>query len=227
MIAIEAVFAGKAVPYAREGTFSAIDKRRLDGPVEIRAMGLAGDEQADRRNHGGLDKAVHHYPAEHYDAWAGEGIDMSVFLPQRAAFGENLRTRGLVEADVCIDDVFRVGTALLQVSQARQPCWKLNHRFDRKDMARRVQQSGRTGWYYRVLEPGLVTPGDRMELVERQQPRWPLSRVLHVLYVDVLDREALAELARLPRLPASWKALATRRLERGEVEDWSRRLGEG
>ncbi|ALA16722.1 MULTISPECIES: MOSC domain-containing protein [Chelatococcus] len=227
MVTIEAVFAGKAVPYAREGTLSAIDKRRLDAPVEIRAEGLAGDEQGDRKNHGGPDKAVHHYPAEHYDAWAGEGIDLSSFLPGRAAFGENLRTRGLVEADVCIDDIFRVGTALVQVSQARQPCWKLNHRFGRKDMARRVQESGRTGWYYRVLEPGMVASGDRMVLLERPQPQWPLSRVLHVLYVDMLDREALAELARLPHLPASWKALAARRLERGAVEDWSRRLGEG
>lgn len=227
MVTIEAVFAGKAVPYAREGTLSAIDKRRLDAPVEIRAEGLAGDEQGDRKNHGGPDKAVHHYPAEHYEAWAKEGIDMSSFLPDRAAFGENFRTRGLAEAHVCIDDIFRAGTALVQVSQARQPCWKLNHRFGRKDMARRVQESGRTGWYYRVLEPGMVASGDRMVLLERPQPQWPVSRVLHVLYVDMLDREALAELARLPHLPASWKALAVRRLERGIVEDWSRRLGEG
>lgn len=223
MIAIEAVFAGKAVPYAREGTFSAIDKRRLDGPVEIRAMGLAGDEQADRRNHGGLDKAVHHYPAEHYDAWAGEGIDMSVFLPQRAAFGENLRTRGLVEADVCIDDVFRVGTALLQVSQARQPCWKLNERFGVPDMARRVQDTGRAGWYLRVLEPGTVGAGDGILLLGRPHPSWSLQRLMDLLYGAPPGPAMLREAIALPLVP-SWRSLLERRLATGRIEDWSSRL---
>ncbi len=121
-------------------------------------------------------------------------------------------------------DLWRMGTALLEVAQARQPCWKLNERFGVADMARRVQASGRTGWYYRVREEGCAVAGDTLELVDRPHPDWPLSRVLHTFYVDSLDRTALAGVATLAELSESWRDLARRRLERGRIEDWSKRL---
>jgi MOSC domain-containing protein YiiM len=261
-VTLSAILIGSAVPFGRPGAVSAIAKRPLAGRVALTPEGVAGDEQGDRRVHGGPDKAVHHYPADHYAAWRGDlapavldhaaenphlgpasclpspGAASGRLAAERdahfahhvldapGAFGENLSTLGLTEADVCVGDVLRIGTATLQVSQARQPCWKLNHRFGRPDMARRVQSTGRTGWYYRVLEAGAAEAGDAVTLLERPCPDWPLARLLRVFYVDMLDRAALAGIAALEPLAASWRQLAQRRLETGQVEDWSRRLGE-
>jgi MOSC domain-containing protein YiiM len=91
-------------------------------------------------------------------------------------------------------------------------------------MALRVQQTGRTGWYYRVLAPGEVAPGATLALVERPQPAWPLSWLLHVLYRDTLNRAALADISEIQELAESWRKLARRRLERGDVEDWDARV---
>lgn len=214
---------GGIAPLGPGAVPSAIGKQPVAGRLSLTRLGLAGDDQADRRHHGGPDKALHHYPAQHYAAWRNE-------LPERASlfepggFGENLSTLGLDEGNVCLGDIFRLGSATIQVSQGRQPCWKLNLRFGLEDMARRVQAGGRTGWYYRVLEAGEVAPGDTLTLVARPHPDWPLARLLHHWYVDRLDRPALAAIADLEALSPSWRQLAGQRLESGRVEDWSRRL---
>ena len=142
------------------------------------------------------------------------------------AFGENLSTSGWTEANVCIGDIVRFGSALLQVSQGRQPCWKLNRRFSRKDMAALVQSSGRAGWYYRVLEPGVAEPGDLLRLVERPCPEWSLERLYLVLYRNTGDRDGLAGMAALAELAENWRALAKRRLDSGKIESWRERLYE-
>jgi MOSC domain-containing protein YiiM len=139
-------------------------------------------------------------------------------------FGENVSTLGMTERNVAVGDVFRLGRALVQVSQGRQPCWKLSRRFGIVDMARRVQESGRTGWYYRVLEPGLVASGDALELVDRAAPDWSLHRLWHALYVDRLNRGELEGIVALDVLAEGWRRYAIRRLESGRVEDWSKRL---
>ncbi len=221
---LEALLIGRARPFGPEGEASAIDKQALDHPVQLTLMGLEGDEQGDRRYHGGPDKALHHYAAEHYAEWRQELPETPPHRWQAGGFGENLSTLGLSEDNVCLGDIFQFGTAYIQVSQARQPCWKLNLRFDCADMAERVQASLRTGWYYRVLTPGQVTPGDSLSLRERPCPAWPLTRLLHYLYRDVLNREALAAIAALNLLTPSWRKLAAQRLSSGQVEDWQRRL---
>ena len=225
-IVIGAVLTGRVAPLGDGSATSAIAKTPVEGPVAVGPLGLAGDAQADRRFHGGPDKAVHHYALDHAAAWRGELPGLPDRLERPGAFGENVSTRGLTERDVCVGDLWRAGSALLQVSQARQPCFKLNLRFGVPDMARRVQASGRTGWYYRVIEPGTVAAGDALELVERPHPDWPLSRLLHHLYVDRLEAAALREIAGLAPLAESWRSLAARRLASGAVEDWRRRLGE-
>lgn len=202
---------------------SAMHKTPVDGALELGPEGLVGDAQADRRHHGGVDKAVHHYPRDHYAAWRAELGDLP-WLDAPGAFGENFSTTGLVEADVCLGDRWSIGGALLEVSQARQPCFKLGLRFGRKDMPRLVQATGRTGWYYRVLQPGEVQVGDALELVARPHPEWPLTRARSVLYDRTLDRDELRALAALPRLAESWRTLVERRLASGEVEDWTGRL---
>lgn len=142
------------------------------------------------------------------------------------ASGRTSRWPGLVEADACIGDRWRAGTALLEVAQGRQPCWKLNERFCVRDMARRVQMSGRTGWYFRVIKTGEVAAGDAMVLVERSHPAWSVARIARVFYHDVLDAEALVGIAELEALSESWRSLARRRLASGRIEDWRARLGE-
>jgi len=219
---IERLLVGKAVPYTRPGSFSAIAKQPVAGPVHVDIEGLEGDEQGDRKVHGGPNKAVHHYAYEHYARWR-EQLGALPLLEQPGAFGENISTRGLCEADLCLGDVLRCGEARLEVVQTRQPCWKLNDRFGVADMALRVQQSGMTGWYYRVLEPGALEPGQMLSLEHRPFPRWSLTRVLEVLYQRTLDQAALHELSELPLVP-SWRKLVDRRLQERRVEDWSKRL---
>lgn len=206
-----AVHVGRIEALGPEAIPSGIGKRPVHGRVAVTQLGLAGDAQADRQHHGGPDKALHHYPAQHYAAWQAE-------LPERAAlfepggFGENLATLDLDEGNVCLGDVFRLGSAVVQVSQGRQPCAKLNLRFGVPDMLRRVQASGRTGWYYRVLEAGETGPGDSLTLIERPCPAWPLARLWQVLFAADPDRAALASLADLAVLSANWRARTARRL---------------
>lgn len=214
---------GRAAPLPGSTALSGIAKTQVSRPLALGAQGLEGDEQADCRVHGGVEKAVHHYPFDHYAAWRAELGALSA-LAGPGGFGENISTSGLTEATVAVGDIFRLGTALLQVSQGRQPCWKLNHRFGVPDMARRVQKSGRTGWYYRVLAPGTVAPGDRLELVDRLAPDWTLHRLWHALYVDRLNRHELQGIAALDVLAEGWRKYAVRRLDSGRVEDWTPRL---
>ena len=169
-------------------------------------MGLTGDEQADRTVHGGIDKAIHHYPADHYDWWR-EYLGDAPLLDAPGAFGENISTNGLDEQNVFLGDRFRLGTALVEVTQARQPCWKLDHRFQAKGVMAQVVKTRRTGWYYRVLEPGKVRAGDTLELVDRPYPEWPLASLFALLIGgEAKDRPAdLRALRDVPVLAETWK----------------------
>jgi MOSC domain-containing protein YiiM len=226
---VDAVLAGKVAPLGDDGSnrTSAIAKTPVDGRVWLGETGLEGDQQAELKVHGGPEKALHHYPFDHYAAWRSEwqaGATGLARLGQPGAFGENISTSGLTEAGVCVGDVYRIGSAIVQVSQPRQPCWKLNLRFARADMSRLVQNSRRTGWYYRVLEAGEIGAGDRIERLARPHAQWSIERLLRVLYVERDDRQALEGMAQLDTLSPSWRKTATKRLESGEVESWSKRL---
>lgn len=222
---IRQVFTGRVAPLGARGAASGIAKRAAPGSVRIEACGLAGDEQADLRVHGGPDKAVHLYAWAHYETWGRELPGFGAWNDE-AAFGENLGVQGVAETGVCIGDRWRAGTAELEVTQGRQPCWKLNARFGVPDMALRVQQSLRAGWYCRVLQPGTVAAGDDLHLLHRPHPQWDIARLLAL----IRDREGGAALLRevlaLPLTP-SWRKLFQRRLETGQSEDWSRRLTPG
>lgn len=215
--------AGRTRPLGYNGHVSAINKQPISGSILVESEGLEGDEQADRRHHGGRDKALHAYPVAHYETWTAE-------LPQLAdrfvagGFGENLVVEGVTEQDLCLGDRFRIGPVLVELSQSRQPCWKLNLRFNQSDMARRVQTTGRTGWYFRVLRSGEIQAGCTAELVNRPNPDWSLTRVWRLLYDETLKRDTLANFLNLQGLPESWRRLAHRRLASGQVEDWNSRV---
>lgn len=215
---------GRANPFGPKGILSGIDKHPVSEPIELTETGLVGDEQGDRRHHGGVEKALHHYPFEHYDSWRLDVPEIGAKLAASAAFGENLSTIGLTEKEVCLGDRFSLGHAVVEVSQGRQPCWRLNVRFSRPDIARRVQETGRTGWYYRVLEGGFIEPGQSLRLIDRPHPEWPLNRVLDLLYRNTLDLSSLKALADMACLAPSWRELFRRRLTARSVESWSSRL---
>ena len=206
------MLAGSVAAIGDDGRISAIDKRPAPAPWRIGPTGLARDAQAGLKHHGGPEKAAHQYPFEHYATWVEE-IGDDPLLRKAGAFGENLSTTSWVETNVCIGDVVRFGSALLQVSQGRQPCWKLNRRFARADMTLRVQSSGRAGWYYRVLEVGVAEAGDFLRLLDRLCPDWTLERLTGLLYHDTDDRDGLAGMAALPELAQSWRNLEKRIVE--------------
>lgn len=219
------VLCGKVQPLGDKGHVSGISKRQAQGPWHVTRTGLVGDEQADLKTHGGPEKAVHHYPRDHYGLWRGE-IGPHGLLDAPGAFGENFSTTGWTESTVHIGDVIRFGTIVLQVSQGRQPCWKLNARFFRDDIASRTQFSGRTGWYYRVLEEGSAKPGDELEFAERLRPDWPLSRLIALLYRDKERYRELQEMSEIPELAEGWRSLAARRVKTRTTENWTARLRE-
>src|SRR5216683_8322272 len=143
---------------------TSIFKAPVEGSVKVRRLNLEGDRQSDLNVHGGADKAVYVYPAEHYAFWRAElpGVD----LPW-GAFGENLTTQGLMEDGVHIGDRFRIGSAELVVTQPRMPCFKLGIRFGQADMVKRFSNSRRTGFYVAVVQEGEVEAGNTIELLGR------------------------------------------------------------
>lgn len=223
MTVLNEILIGSVAPLGPGSAPSGIGKHKIGGRILATRFGLVGDEQGDRKNHGGPDKALHHYPYEHYSGWIAV-IGAREVLNRPGGFGENLSTLGMTEKTVAIGDLFRLGGALLQVSQGRQPCWKLNERFGLRDMAMRVQRTGLTGWYYRVLQEGHIGAGDAFVLVDRISPDWTIDRARRVLYVDTMNLDELREMAALAHLPESWRKYARRRLETRQVEDWTRRL---
>ena len=171
---------------------------------------LDGNAQADLKNHGGPDKAVCCYAAEHYPAWRDAlGLSEAEFGP--GAFGENFTLVGLPEEAVCIGDVYSVGTACVQVSQPRMPCWKVGRRWERPSLPAEIQATGRTGYYLRVLEPGEVGAGDALTLRDRPLPAWTVARVNRAMYVDKADADLAETLACLPLLAEAWRRPFRRR----------------
>lgn len=223
MPVVDHILVGAVAPLGPREVPSAIDKRPVRGRIHVGPEGLAGDAQGDRKNHGGPDKAIHQYAFDHYATWQ-ELIGPKTILEAPGAFGENFSVRGLTEDNVAVGDTFRLGGAVIQVSQGRQPCWKLNVRFGVPDMATRVQQTGMMGWYYRVIETGDVETGDEFQLLDRLAPEWTIRRMWRILYVDTMNLDELAAMAALPHLPALWRGYAERRLATRKVEDWTRRL---
>ena len=206
------LFIGSVLRLGDEGQFSAIHKNRVNGPIVIGEEGLVGDAQADQRVHGGPEKAVHHYAAENYVHLASRFPAITAELIP-GSIGENISTSGWDEQGVFIGDVFQLGSALLQVSQPRSPCWKIDHRYATKGLARLIAETGLTGWYYRVLEPGIAASGDPFELLARLPEAVSLAELWQVWAEHRPDLETLARLAVAPGLNPAWAKKLHDRLE--------------
>ena len=191
---------------------SGIFKNTVAGSVRISSAGVEGDAQADLAVHGGPDKAICAYSANHYPGWR-RTLGLTPF--EHGAFGENFTIGGLTEDDVCIGDTWEIGGALIQVSQPRQPCWKLARKWRIKTLTDLVVKSGQTGWYFRVLREGVVSAGMTFTLVDRPNPRWTISAANNVMHHRKADRDAAATLAAVPLLSSSWRESLTRRATQG------------
>jgi len=181
---------------------TAIFKEPVAGPVSLRRLNLDGDQQADLTVHGGAEKAVYGYPAEHYTYWREELPDLPFSW---GGFGENLTTEGLGENTLHIGDRLRVGSAVLMVTQPRMPCYKLALRFDREDMIRRFLTSRRSGFYFSVAREGEVSAGAEVEVLSRDPNQVTVADISR-LYLDPEPHpELLLRAVNVRALPAGWK----------------------
>jgi MOSC domain-containing protein YiiM len=198
----------REVEWRGRAVLTSIFKTPVERRLRLTRLNFEGDEQSDLTVHGGVDKAVYAYPAEHYEYWRGElpGMELSWGM-----FGENLTTEGLVE-EVRIGDRFRVGSAELVVTQPRMPCYKLGIRFGRPDILKMFLRSGRTGFYLSVAEEGEVGPGDAIELVARAEDGLSVADVVGLYAADEGNQELLLRAAGSSALPESWKDYFRKRL---------------
>jgi MOSC domain-containing protein YiiM len=205
---IDALLTGTPMPF-RGDEHSAIAKRPVTGPARVTWLGFAGDAVADPIHHGGWDKAIHLYAQDHYDWWRQRKPDHPL-LDAPGAFGENIASHGLTEADICLGDRFTLGSAIVEVSHGRQPCWKLDHRFGAKDVMATVVKTARCGIYFRVIREGEAEAGERMELIERSLPDWTIERVFRLLIGGghKSDPDAVRALAGIPVLAEAWRERA-------------------
>lgn len=191
----------RVVRAGKDPVLTAIYKSPEVGRVRLTGFNLAGDRQADLNAHGGRNKAVYLYPREHYAYWENELPTMD--LPY-GAFGENLTATGILEEEARIGDRYRIGTAILQVSQPRMPCFKLGIRFGSEDMPRRFWESGRTGIYFSVVEEGELGVGDRVERIELAAEAVTVADIVRLYRGRDRDPVILARAARAP-LRGFWR----------------------
>jgi MOSC domain-containing protein YiiM len=207
-------------PMEREWT-SGIFKEKVEGAVWLSKTKLEGDGQADLENHGGLEKAVFAYPLEHYRYWQQEhGIsDIS-----SGGMGENFIIDQINEGMISIGDTFQIGEAIVQVSQPRQPCWKPARRFRTKNLALLIQNTGRTGWYFRVLKEGHVEAGQPLILVENPYPQWTIEKCNEVLHAKKANFEEMRELAACDCLAPKLRDTLHKRMETQEAPNIQKRV---
>jgi MOSC domain-containing protein YiiM len=192
----------KAVSYNVKTIHTGIFKVPVKGRVVLRKLNLDGDGQADLTVHGGIDKTVYAYPIEHYEYWRRELIRDDLTYGQ---FGENFTVEGMLEDDVHIGDVFRIGTALVEVSQPRVPCFKLGLKMGIPTFPKQFLASERSGFYLRVLKVGEVGAGDVIERVKIGPKRLTVKAVHHLLYFDSSNLEGIHEVLGVPALAECWR----------------------
>ena len=188
-----------------------IFKEAVEGRIQLGKLNLDGDRQADLTVHGGVDKPVYVYPAEHYTFW--HDVYPEAELPW-GMFGENFTTECLLENEVHIGDRFRVGSALVEVSEPRMPCSKLGLKFGRNDVIKRFLESRRTGLYFRVLEEGEVASADEFELVQRGEHGLRVADVTELLVNKTADEASLQRAAQCSPLAESWRVYFKKRIEK-------------
>ena len=204
--------ADPALPLASKPWSTAIYKTAVLGDVKVGAEGLHGDGQADRKHHGGADKAICVYPVQHIAYWQAE-LDRPDFTA--GAFGENFSVAGLDESNVAIGDRWQIGSAIFEVSQPRQPCWKLARRWQAKSLTADTIHTGKTGWYMRVIQTGTVSRGDSIAVTPLNPPahdRFSIARANRLFYQNTADAKTIQQLVAVPQLSTAWRSELQTRL---------------
>jgi MOSC domain-containing protein YiiM len=196
---------GRVAPLGPDGVPSGFVKSLCPRPLCVGLLGLEGDAQADLRVHGGPEKAVYGYAASHYPAWQAEFPEHAALLTG-GGVGENLTIAGMDESNICVGDIHAIGSALLQVCQIRQPCFKFALRFGDSRLPKAMVRNGRSGWYYRVLEPGVIQPDDAVALHDRPNPDFGLARFAAIVYRNNATLAELERLADMAGLASQWQA---------------------
>lgn len=216
---------GKAKPVFGLPVQSAIFKSVRYGSVPVNKLGCRGDEHV-YEFHGGPDKALLQYCSQHYDTWTRE-LPSSAHLFRVGGFGENLVAQKANERNTCIGDVVRIGRDVIaQVSLPRQPCYKLNHRFQEKNMSRLTQEQFRTGWYYRIMQEGSIQAGDEIVLLDRPNPQWTIARVQHYLYIEKENFAVMEQLIDVKGLGKESRTIFENRLKKNFENQEQRLLGD-
>jgi MOSC domain-containing protein YiiM len=205
------LFRGELRRIDEHGQWTGIYKQPVDEPIRIGFSGLDGDRQADRRVHGGLEKAVHFYPVDHYRYLATRFPAIAEQLVA-GSIGENLSAGDLDEKTVFIGDIFRLGGVRLQVTQPRSPCWKIDARYGFDGLAQAIATTGVTGWYFRVLDEGMVDPGDELRRVERLPDAISLAESWQVWREHRPETRRLERLLAAPGLTDGWREKVRNRL---------------
>lgn len=213
---IDGVLIGKSKQFGAKGVYSAYVKKPTADKVYLDWNGLEGDQQADKKHHGGSDKALFHYCNDHYEAWRKMRPELSAYFNCLGAFGENLSSSVLNEENVFIGDKFKIGGAIIQVTQGRQPCWKLGYFFGDDTMVRSVIDSGKAGWYYRVLERGKIARDCRIEIIDRDSAAVSVRQAFDVIVARKIDVRVLRRLVESPALSNSWALKAQKLINRIE-----------
>ena len=205
----------REIVYKGRSIVTGIFKEPVEGRVRARLLNLDGDRQADLTVHGGAEKAVYVYPAEHYDYWRAELPDVEF---KWGMFGENFSVEGLNENEVRIGDRFRIGSTLFMVTQPRMPCYKLAAKFARDDMIKRFLRSRRTGFYFSVIEEGEVGAGDRIDLAGRGESDITVADITELYVSKGRDLELLSRAALVKELPASWRDYFREQIEKASAQ---------
>jgi MOSC domain-containing protein YiiM len=193
----------REIEWGDKRTLTSIFKSPVATRVAVRKHNIDGDQQSDLTVHGGADKAVYGYPAEHYEFWRAELPDAELGW---GAFGENLTTRGLDDAELSIGDIVRIGTARLMVTQPRIPCFKLAARFSRADMVKRFAAARRPGFYFAVVEEGLVGADDTIEIVDPATDRMSVRDLFDLYFTKTPDLAILRHTLALRGLAEVWRS---------------------
>lgn len=210
------------VQFNKKEVSTGIFKTPSDEPLFLSWLNFEGDGQADLVHHGGREKAVCVYPYEHYPYWERE-LDRALGY---SAFGENLTTRGLLETEVCIGDIFQLGEAIVQVSQPRQPCFKLSVKYGAPDMPLKVQETGYTGFYFRVLQEGLVSKTDGLQIIDRHSKAITVSYANQIMHHERDNLEGIARILEVEELSDNWRKTLTKRLGGSDTDPKERLTGE-
>ncbi|MDY0410548.1 MOSC domain-containing protein [Virgibacillus soli] len=225
---VHKVFTGKVKQLGQVGAKDPMDrpwetgifKKERNEQIWLSKTGLQGDEVGDKKNHGGPEKALFAYPLGHYAFWKQDLQNETI---DAGAMGENLSVLEMDEFSVCIGDTYKFGDSIIQVSQPRRPCWRPARRHRVVDFALRIQNTGRTGWYFRVLQEGHIISGIDIELVERPYPEWSIAACNEVMYLDKDNLSRALDLASCELLAENWRVSLKKRL-RGQESSFEKRV---